>query len=272
MKKYLAISAAFLAFSAQPLQITDLAHFDDVGLFAAAEAGNGRGGGNGNGNGNGNNGNGNSGKSGGASAGLSGGGISVASVSDVGSGSDKIVGQSKVKNLNASLGRLNSLGRNINGLMRSSDPHMAEIRTYILNSVELTKAEASLAGAQTALMNAQSAYDAALAAYDAAAAEYNAALADPELAATADASAMNAALATLQNAEVTLTSAQDAVTSAETAVAEYQALTTDEVLTDALLAGSNTGVVTTEVLDWSKSVLGVGEETGAIDAYMAKFQ
>lgn len=284
MKKYLAMSAAFVAFSAQPLQITDLAHFDDVGLFSKADAGNGRGGGNDGGNGNGGNGGGSDARS---NAGNGSGHAQNGqdAQDDVSSDTDTLtdetaqnlnrgraVGKSGEKNLSAQLGRLNSLKRNINGLMKSSDPHMAEIRTYILNSVELTKAEASLAAAQTSLADAQAQYDAAVAAHDQAVADYNAALANPDTATTADSSGVDAALATMQAAEANLAAAQTAVTSAEAAVAEYQALTTDEVLTNALLEGSNTGVVTPAILEWSKSVLGVGDEIGAIDAYMVKFK
>ena len=60
--------------------------------------------------------------------------------------------ETKEKNIHAQLKGLNSLGRNINGLMNSSDPKMEPFRAIVLAGAELD-------GAMQDLLDAQSAYD-----------------------------------------------------------------------------------------------------------------
>lgn len=182
----------------------------------------------------------------------------------------------KTKNLNSQLGRLNSLKRNVNGLMNSSDPHMADIREYV-------KANAALDAAEAALVVAQGAYDTALGAFDVAvteaaiagydgydytgstlgelggrltdlqmvdAADPNYAAAQAEALLVADLLATPEALA-LDAATTDLTGAQDDVTEATVG-------TTDADLQAALEAAANKdGEITPEILAWAKAQLGI---------------
>lgn len=70
----------------------------------------------------------------------------------------KLAKATKTKNLNAQLAGLNSLKRNINGLMNSSDPRMDGIREFIVASVALDAAEAESAAAIEAFLAAKGDY------------------------------------------------------------------------------------------------------------------
>jgi len=65
----------------------------------------------------------------------------------------------KVKNLNAQLGRLNSLNRNINGLMNSSSKNMALVREYVQAGADLQAASDELLLAEGELDVAEAALD-----------------------------------------------------------------------------------------------------------------
>lgn len=65
----------------------------------------------------------------------------------------------KAKNLNAQLGRLNSLNRNINGLMNSSSKNMALVREYVQAGADLQAASDELLLAQGDLDLAEAALD-----------------------------------------------------------------------------------------------------------------
>lgn len=64
----------------------------------------------------------------------------------------------RTRNLKAELGGLNSLKRNINGMMNSSDPRMDGIRAFIVASVALEDAEAEAKAANMAFLDARSDY------------------------------------------------------------------------------------------------------------------
>jgi hypothetical protein len=88
---------------------------------------------------------------------------------------------------------------------------------------------------------------------------------------------LTAAIAKIQTSDqlAALTSANDAVTTLEAKVQEGQAATTDDALTKALLEAANKNRVSQSgdtyidaaVLEWAKQKLGVGDNTGLIDAY-----
>ena len=182
----------------------------------------------------------------------------------------------KTKNLNSQLGRLNSLKRNINGLMNSSDPHMADVRAYV-------QANAALDAAEAALLVEQGEYNTALEAFGAVVTtaaidsyddyDYSSAttdtlrqrlidlqsldVADPDYAAAQTEAALVSDLlatpeaAALDVADGELTAAQDDVTEATVG-------TTDADLQAALEAAANKdGDITPEMLAWAKAQLGI---------------
>lgn len=169
----LLLSAATLALTAAPV-VLNATPLSDLSAFAGGK-GNGNGGGNSGDHGNsGNSGEkGNSGNSGGSS---NGNGASQKVADTELTTTTKANGKSgKVKNLNAQLAGLNSLNRNINGLMNSSDPRMELVREYITNGAALEQATADLEAAQGTLTDLKAALDtyagdyvttAALASYD----------------------------------------------------------------------------------------------------------
>lgn len=253
-------AAAMLLAPLAVLPITSL----PAGYAALAEkGGNGKGGGNGGGNG---------GGSGSESRGNS---------DNAGKNEDKAAAREeskadKTKNLNSQLGRLNSLKRNINGLMNSSDPHMADVRAYV-------QANAALDAAEAALLVEQGEYNTALEAFGAVVTtaaidsyddyDYSTAttdtlrqrlidlqsldVADPDYAAAQTEAALVSDLlatpeaAALDVADGELTAAQDDVTEATVG-------TTDADLQAALEAAANKdGDITPEMLAWAKAQLGI---------------
>lgn len=176
----------------------------------------------------------------------------------------------KSKNFHADLGRLNSLKRNVNGLMNSSDPHMAGIRDYVTANAALDAAEAGLADAQadfSAASAAFSALSAGLEGYD----DFDYATATPDelqqrlidLQALADnaeaqteATQLEALLAT--DEFTAFDAAGAAVMDAEDNVAEAEVGTSDADLQAALVAAANKdGQITPEILAWAKTQLGI---------------
>ncbi|MDX1782025.1 MAG: hypothetical protein R3256_11975 [Thalassovita sp.] len=209
----------------------------------------------------------------------------------------------KPKNLHAQLKGLNSLKRNINGLMNSSDPKMAGFRDFVIAAALLEQKKAAAADAQTA-------YDAALAAY-AEMATQNGYDADPVNALTAlndqmtaltgaepaaddpayaDAAAYDAAHAeweaqvtalqgqieTVNGAITSINTTYGALAGAEVAVETATAGTTEDDLTAAIVAGMQASGqsgftaddITPEMMEWISTQLGVDDAEGAIDAYL----
>ncbi|MEQ1768640.1 MAG: hypothetical protein ABL879_02280 [Devosia sp.] len=204
--------------------------------------------------------------------------------------------------LHAKLGGLNSLGRNINGLMNSSDPRMESVRTFIVASADLAAAEAAVPGAETAVGTATDAYDSfvagfGLAAYDADPDAYaetslaalqarlvvlNDTLAtDPtNVGAAGEAASLAAAINAVQasNELSNLLTAQTALDEINSEVAAGLAATSDEMLIEALMSAANDsrlaqygdGYVDPQLLAWAKQELGVGDAQGLIDDYISK--
>ena len=184
----------------------------------------------------------------------------------------------KPKNLNAELGRLKSLNRNINGLMNSSDPHMAGIRDYVKANAALDAAEARLVDAQGKLDAAQTAYDAVVTAANPVAYDgtpyadtspatlqarldllQSAPITDETSADYAAFTAEVAALETILGSDeaTNLGLASDAVAEAEVNVTNATVGTTDADLEAALVAAANKpGAITPEILAWAKAKLG----------------
>jgi hypothetical protein len=244
-----------------------------AGYAALAEkGGNGKGGGSDNGNGNGN---GNGGGGGSESHGNSG----NTEKHEEKAAAREEAKADKTKNLNSQLGRLNSLKRNVNGLMNSSDPHMAGIRDYVRANAALDEAEAALA-------IAQGNYDTALGDYntlvggttfggydgyvypDTSLATLEGRLetlegapitdpADPLYAAyTAEVTSLQAVLESEQ--ALALGTATTELADAEDDVTEATAGTTDADLQAALADAANKdGDITPEMLAWAKAQLGI---------------
>lgn len=204
----------------------------------------------------------------------------------------------KAKNIKAELAGLNSLKRNINGLMNSADPRMEAIRTYVVNGAELELAQQQLAAAQETLEGAEGTFaalagGAGLTSYDGLYAYDDLTLAtlttrlealeavellptDPNYEALqAEIGALQALLTSGEASAVV--AAQEAVVIAGNAVTTETLGTTDADLTAALLLAANKnrvaaageGYVTPEILEWAKKQLGTGEYNGAIDKYLA---
>jgi hypothetical protein len=183
LHRTLILSVSALALSFAPVLLQGLPFSPDSAAIAGNGNGNGGGGGNGGDNGNsGGNGGGNGGgNSDHGSGGDNGGGHgnsakssdSAATTGSNGNGNGRSkkgatesvvtadTGESpraKERNLKAQLGGLNSLKRNINGLMNSSDPRMDGIREFIVASVALDAAEAESAAAIEAFLAAKGDY------------------------------------------------------------------------------------------------------------------
>jgi len=211
----------------------------------------------------------------------------------------------KPENVNAQLKGLNSLKRNINGLMNSSDPKMDGFRAFVL-------AGADAQAAQEALDSTQSAYDILTASYGtmlddlglvlpSEPAEYDALLADLQIiagsaapapldytddAGTFDQASYDAAVAKWSTDVATATKAiadYDAVLGASSQLATAQnaydsaaGAISEDALIQAIVDGLNaTGAgpvgpddVTQQMLDWVSQEMGVGEADGLMDDYL----
>ena len=216
----------------------------------------------------------------------------------------KLAKATKTKNLNAQLAGLNSLKRNINGLMNSSSPRMEQMRAFVENSAALETATAALEGAEALLGELEGALagviDVATAdivafdgstVYDAPTlqgltdrlGELDAAIAlDPlNQPAIDEQAALTAALAEI-NASPELAAVaeqQGVVEGLEGEIAALGPLTTEDALKAALLAAANKNRVaeaggdaylTPEIMAWATGVLGVGDEDGLIDDLLAQ--
>jgi hypothetical protein len=205
----------------------------------------------------------------------------------------------KVKNLNAQLAGLNSLKRNINGLMNSADPRMEQIRQYVQAGADLVAVAAELEQAETTLGDLQAAFEtyldgsivtSGLIAYDGATV-----YADPTLevlttrlgyldtvratdaAAQAEYDLLFQVLGTINtSAELAAVGAQQGVVNGLAGeVATLEAATSPEAMQAALIAAANENRVeaagggaaylTPEILTWAEAQL--GELT---DAYIAQ--
>jgi len=275
LKSTLIASAGAAAMLLAPLAVLPVTSLPP-GYAALAGNGNGNGGGNGNGNGNGNGGSasethGNSGNGGQNEE--------KAAAREASKAAKAEAKADKPRNLNVQLGRLNSLNRNINGLMNSSDPHMAGIRDYVRANAALDAAEAALTEAQGDLATAQDAYAAVVAAanpvgYDGTAyADTTPATLQARLdllqgapitdETDTDFAAYNAEVAALTTIlespeAATLGTATDAVAQAEADVTDATVGTTDADLQAALVAAANKpGDITPEILAWAKARLDV---------------
>lgn len=317
IRNMIMLSATALALIAAPVLMNQTALSDLQAI--AKDKGNGGGnsdGGGGNGNGGGNGGgseNSNAGGNGGSGGGSNGQsnkseakGKKVADT-EVVTTTGKAAKAAKTKNLNAQLAGLNSLKRNINGLMNSSDPRMELVRGYVGASAALETATVALEGAEAALAGLQATLDtyvagyvttAGLTAYDATDAYANPTLQslndrldalDVALlndAANADAIIAEQLALTAALGEISLspefaavTEQQGIVEGIEGEIAVLEPQTTEDALRTALLAAANKNRVaeaggdaylTPEIMAWANGVLGVGDETGLIDDLLAQ--
>lgn len=298
IRNMIMLSATALALIAAPVLMNQTALSDLSAI--AKDKGNGGGnsegggGGEGGGNGGGNGGGGERGNDGGNGNGHGAGGGSESKKSE---GKAKKVADTetltttakaaKTKNLNAQLAGLNSLKRNINGLMNSSDPRMELVRDYVEASAALEAATAKLEGAEALLGDLQAALDdfvgsavtsAALTAFDGSTvytdptlqglndrlAELDAAISlDPlNQPAVNEQAALTAVLADIAaSAEAAaVTEQQGVVDGLGDEIAALEPLTTEEALKVALLAAANKNRVaeaggeaylTPEIMAWA---------------------
>lgn len=211
-------------------------------------------------------------------------------------------GAQSEQNLHAQLAGLNSLKRNVNGLMNSADPRMEGIREFVLAGAALEGALDDLEKAKAAYEDAKDAYfdllgTFSLSPYDddpdaysdvsvPALEERLADLRDLDLADDdpdydawlAEIESLENAIPALEASEelAALTDADEALDDAAEAAKTAEGATDDEALKEALLLAANDNrvaqygddYVTDDILDWAKSVLGVGDANGAIDAYL----
>ena len=149
----------------------------------------------------------------------------------------------KEKNLNAKLGRLNSLNRNINAYINSKSPHFADVQAFVMASAEAEFAEGALAAEQEELQ----------------------ALQDELIALEGIAQPTQAQLDRIAALPGLISTQQDVVTDAVDDAADAQeALALAGTLEDALAEMSNKPI-DADVVTWAEGVLGVGENVGKID-------
>jgi hypothetical protein len=284
----LLLSATALALVAAPA-VLNATPLSDLSVLAGGK-GNGNGGGGGNSGDHGNSGgNGNSDHS----SGGNGASKKVADVEDL-TTTGKVA---KTKNLKAQVAGLNSLNRNINGLMNSSDPRMAGIRDFIAAGAASQAAAANLAQANLDLTAAMGAYNTYAAGFALTTYEDGLAYTDlslgtlqtrattlqgivdadaTNLAAAAELTALNAAILSISTSTelAALTTAQGAVAQYTADVALYGGMITDEALKAALLAAANDNRVaeagtdvylTPEIMAWAQGKIDVLTE-----AYVAQ--
>lgn len=244
-------------------------------LSPVANAGNGHGNGGGGGNGNG---------------GGNGGNKHAVSSNASGTGETTVHGNG---NAHAKLAGLNSLNRNINGLMNSSDPRLEGIRAFVEAGEDLAIAEANLAAATDALAAAQDLYDDYVDSFgltpyagDTSGFAYTdtslgalqdrldalndiVALDPTNTDAAAEAAALDLAIQTISTSSelTTLSLAQTDVDTYTGEVAAGEAATSDDALTAALLVAANDNrvaeygddYVDAAMLTWAREQLGMTE-------------
>jgi hypothetical protein len=181
-------------------------------------------------------------------------------------------------NLSSQLKGLNSLNRNINGLMNSSDPKMEPFRDFVSNSAELELLIVAKAEAEAALGETSAALAAALAAL-----EVNPETAEADLVTLLETPDLS------QEAIDEITAAQElleqqaedqaALDEASDDAAAAAEATSEEAMIEAMVASLNaTGAgpvtvddITPEMTAWVAEQLGVGEDQhGLIDDWLAK--
>jgi hypothetical protein len=197
--------------------------------------------------------------------------------------------------MKADLGRLNSLKRNINGLMNSSDPKMDGIRAYIVANGTLVDAQAALEVADGDLAAAQGAYDALIVLLgvdgfaDTSPAGLQAELdavedllaatpegVDPDPALVEQQTLLVGAIAAINGSQelADLISAIEAQVAAAGEVMLAEDAISEEALLEALLLAANPNrrsedYLTDEIMAWASNELGVGDANGLIDEYLA---
>lgn len=199
----------------------------------------------------------------------------------------------KERNFRAKLAGLNSLNRNYHAYLNSNDPRMTAVRAYVLSSAEYDMTFDAYQTLQGEIAISQDAFNALVEGiepyddytYDETTVEALEARletlngvdttewTDEELAAyNAERDALMSVLASEELAS--LQESQEALSALETELAALEGEITDEALTEALLAAANPNrlaeygaenYVDEEMLNWAKSLLGVGEEDGKID-------
>jgi hypothetical protein len=233
--------------------------------------GNGGGGGNGNGNGGGNAGG--KGASGGKSAGNSAQGsqsksASAASSVKTNNGATKqeakqqVAAVAKEKNLNAQLGSLNSLKRNINAYINSKSPKFALVQEFVKASAQFDLAQQKLADANATVEAEQGVLDK----YTAELETLNAM--DVDALTPEQQARLEALPGLIAEQEGVVEEAKKAAIDAE-AAATAAAVGTDDASLEAALEAMSNKTVNAEVMTWAKEVLGVGEEIGKIDEMSA---
>jgi hypothetical protein len=203
----------------------------------------------------------------------------------------------KQRNFHAKLAGLNSLKRNVNGLLNSQSPRMALIREFVLSAAAYDSAQVDLETATGLLSAAQSAfatavdgvpvaaygdatvYDApTVAALEARRVELEALalsidpVADP-LAQPAIDAELTALTAVLDTAAPALATAETAAALAQEAAATAAAAIDDEALEAALVAAANKNrlaeygdsYVDAEMIGWARDVLGVAAPAAPIE-------
>lgn len=204
-------------------------------------------------------------------------------------------GQTKERNIHALLGGLNSLQRNVNGLMNSSDPRMDQFRSFVEANANLELALAALEEATTALETADGAYQSYVGELLVANGLDPAAFAGldvPTLQARYDEIAaleplegdplydemlaLDAVLVEVGASQqlADLQSAQSIFDAAAGEAAAAEAGTGEADLVAALLDGANPNRVYTDeemarMVAWANEVLGVGDFDGTIDDLLA---
>ncbi|MCV0427077.1 MAG: hypothetical protein K5905_16560 [Roseibium sp.] len=198
----------------------------------------------------------------------------------------------KQTNLNAKLGRLNSLNRNYNAYINSNSPHLASVVAYVEASLnyerlneDLAKAEKNLVAARTNFFETLSdlaAHD-SFAYEDLTADEFEARLSEVDKTDTSDFTEKQ--LAAYEAERIALSDALaseefKALRDVETTLAQQQEDVdvlaqdvSDEALSEALVDMANQNrvrqygdeYVDDEMLNWAKQVLGVGDYYGKID-------
>lgn len=287
--RILILSVTAFAMLSAPVLLDNTGLPFDSGIDAVA-AGKGKGGGKGGGN-SGGGGGGNSSKSSSASSSKSN-GASKGKKADTGTvQTASVKGSGSKHSLNADLGRLNSLKRNINGLMNSNDPKMAGIRAYVIANGTLVDAQAAFATADADLLAAQSAYDALVASYDATSlGDLEAELlavnnliaatpegTDPDPGLLAEQTLLNDAITAINASPelAALITASEGFVAAEGEVLAAEEAVSEDALREALLLAANPNrrsedYLTPEIMAWASNELGVGDANGLIDQYLAR--
>lgn len=200
-------------------------------------------------------------------------------------------------NVHARLKGLNSLNRNINGLMNSSDPKMDLFREFVTASADYETALETLGDAFTDF-DADGSYQAMLDGLNMTvptnAAELDAMIEQLTALSTADAP-IEADSVDAQAYQDALIAWQSSMLAASQALSIYEGsdlyaaandagatgeASSEDAMIEAMVAGLNAtgagpvtvGDMSPEMIEWVASQLGVGESDGLIDAYLAQME